>query len=92
MQWLIKWEELVTRTLLHNGVATPSFNKLTASQKVIDFFQQRKSIEFNYNLYFYKYLSGFICTEVSEYVSVFHEHYRSISSLFLLFFLLNLHD
>jgi hypothetical protein len=35
MQWLIKWEELVTRTLLHNGVATPSFNKLSASQKVI---------------------------------------------------------
>ncbi|CAF0852137.1 unnamed protein product [Adineta steineri] len=33
MQWLIKWEELVTRTLLHNGVATPSFNKLSASQK-----------------------------------------------------------
>jgi hypothetical protein len=35
MQWLIKWEELTTRTLLHNGVATPSFNKLSASQKVI---------------------------------------------------------
>jgi len=34
MQWLIKWEELTTRTLLHNGVATPSFNKLTSSQKV----------------------------------------------------------
>ena len=34
MQWLIKWEELTTRTLLHNGVATPSFNKLSASQKV----------------------------------------------------------
>ncbi|CAF1086005.1 unnamed protein product [Adineta ricciae] len=33
MQWLIKWEELITRTLLHNGVATPSFNKLSASQK-----------------------------------------------------------
>jgi hypothetical protein len=37
MQWLIKWEELVTRTLLHNGVATPSFNKLSSSQKVIYF-------------------------------------------------------
>lgn len=35
MQWLIKWEELTTRTLLHNGVATPSFNKLTSSQKDI---------------------------------------------------------
>jgi len=35
MQWLIKWEELTTRTLLHNGVATPSFNKLSSSQKVI---------------------------------------------------------
>ncbi len=35
MQWLIKWEELTTRTLLHNGVATPSFNKLSTSQKVI---------------------------------------------------------
>jgi hypothetical protein len=35
MQWLIKWEELTTRTLLNNGVATPSFNKLSTSQKVI---------------------------------------------------------
>ena len=34
MQWLIKWEELTTRTLLHNSVATPSFNKLSSSQKV----------------------------------------------------------
>jgi hypothetical protein len=39
MQWLIKWEELTTRTLLHNSVATPSFNKLSASQKVIDFYR-----------------------------------------------------
>jgi hypothetical protein len=47
MQWLIKWEELTTRTLLHNGVATPSFNKLSASQKVI-----RNQIEF---ILFYLY-------------------------------------
>ncbi|CAM4838878.1 unnamed protein product, partial [Rotaria magnacalcarata] len=33
MQWLIKWEDLTTRTLLHNGVATPSFNKLSSSVK-----------------------------------------------------------
>jgi hypothetical protein len=33
MQWLIKWEEVTTRTLLHNIVATPSFNKLSSSQK-----------------------------------------------------------
>ena len=38
MQWLIRWDELTTRTLLHNGVATPSFNKLSASQKVSSFF------------------------------------------------------
>ncbi len=37
MQWLIKWEEVTTRTLLHNIVATPSFNKLSSSQKVSDF-------------------------------------------------------
>lgn len=36
MQWLIKWEDLTTRTLLHNGVATPSFNKLSSSIKVIN--------------------------------------------------------
>jgi hypothetical protein len=35
MQWLIKWEELSTRRLLHNNVATPSFPKLSLSQKVI---------------------------------------------------------
>ncbi|CAF3305786.1 unnamed protein product [Rotaria socialis] len=33
MQWLIKWEELSGRTLLHNSVATPSFHKLSLSQK-----------------------------------------------------------
>ncbi|CAF0726875.1 unnamed protein product [Rotaria sordida] len=33
MQWLIKWEDLTTRTLLHNGVVTPSFNKLSSSLK-----------------------------------------------------------
>ena len=45
MQWLIKWEELSTRTLLHNTVATPSFNKLSLSQRVSPFssLDQRKT-------------------------------------------------
>lgn len=43
MQWLIKWEELTTRTLLHNGVATPSFNKLSASQKDLSVQKSRSS-------------------------------------------------
>jgi hypothetical protein len=83
MQWLIKWEELTTRTLLHNGVATPSFNKLSASQKVNLF----RIVVFYFILFSFKYFSGFISTEVSEYVSVFHEHFRSESSLSLLFLL-----
>ncbi|CAF1276151.1 unnamed protein product [Rotaria sp. Silwood1] len=33
MQWLIKWEELSGRALLHNNVATPSFHKVSLSQK-----------------------------------------------------------
>jgi hypothetical protein len=49
MQWLIKWEELVTRTLLHNGVATPSFNKLSASQKVI---YKKKNIHRDFYIFF----------------------------------------
>ena len=68
MQWLIKWEELITRTLLHNGVATPSFNKLSASQKVghlRDHFDMLISFE----------SSGFIHSEVSEYVSIYSKHH-----------------
>jgi hypothetical protein len=34
MQWLIKWEELSARTLLHNSAGRPSFHKLSFSQKV----------------------------------------------------------
>ncbi|CAF0987530.1 unnamed protein product [Adineta steineri] len=33
MQWLIKWDELSTQTLLRNHVARPSFHKLSLSQK-----------------------------------------------------------
>ena len=34
MQWLIKWEELTTQTLLQHRVTTPSFHKLSLSQNV----------------------------------------------------------
>lgn len=70
MQWLIKWEELTTRSLLHNGVATPSFNKLSASQKVEhlrDHFDMLLSFEY----------SGFIRSEVSEYVSLYSKDHSS---------------
>ncbi|CAF1599336.1 unnamed protein product [Adineta ricciae] len=44
MQWLIKWEELSSRTLLHNNVATPSFHKLSLSQKELSDEKSRTSI------------------------------------------------
>ncbi|CAF3458292.1 unnamed protein product [Rotaria socialis] len=44
MQWLIKWEDLTTRTLLHNGVATPSFNKLSSSLKDLSVQKSRSSV------------------------------------------------
>jgi hypothetical protein len=58
MQWLIKWEELAGRTLLHHIVATPSFHKLSLSQKVI-FLIIKNKIK--------KFFLGFIRTEVSEF-------------------------
>ncbi len=58
MQWLIKWEELAGRTLLHHIVATPSFHKLSLSQKVIFLIIKNKIKIF---------FLGFIRTEVSKF-------------------------